>query len=552
MTTTFRFHGWTSFVLLVLGGLLAMAFREPRQALPMTARRPEDNGVLRVAYTQAMAPDPHQRLFPLAQQNQFVLSLWEPLVECDPLTGEPRPAAAASWEWSADKLSLTLKLSPDARWSNGDPVTAPDFVRGWIALLGRNREVAATLFPLRNAEAFHEGQIKDAGAVGVHALDDLTLRLELERPRSTLVAELADPLLSPWHRTSEKVLARRTYFADPAALVTNGPFHLVQANADGFRLAVEDHFHGRAGVRLAGVQFLRVDDLSMAPLLVEAGAVDLLSPTPFERTGKRLSNRHIKLESELALAVNSLDLNVTRGPLRDIRVRRALALAVDRAGPIRMFDSGGRLVPARSWVPDMPGRDGLVLMHEDADEARRLLAAAGYPGGAGFPILTLALQLALKADPYPAAWCERWYRELGIRTHIAYESPEVRQQRLRAGDYDVLYGQVIATVPDAGDLLSVFLTPPSSNNMMWTDPAVVTLLNEANTRTGRERLEKLAAAERAVLEAGPTIPMLFLRRQTMLAVEVKGWYADPLARQSLKRLWLEAAAPAEPRAESSL
>ena len=270
MTTAFRFHGWTSFALLVLGGLLSMAFREPRRALPMRARQPGDLGVLRVAYTQEMAPDPHQRLFPLAQQNQFALSLWEPLVECDPTTGEPRPAAAASWAWSDDKMSLTLKLAPDARWSNGDPVTAPDFVRGWLALLGRSREVAETLFPLRNAEAYHDGQLKDAGAVGVHALDDLTLRLELERPRSTLVAELADPLLSPWHHTSERVLGSRAYLVESTALVTNGPFRLVQANADRFRLAVNEHFHGRAGVRLAGVQFLHVDDRAMAPLLVEA------------------------------------------------------------------------------------------------------------------------------------------------------------------------------------------------------------------------------------------------------------------------------------------
>jgi ABC-type oligopeptide transport system substrate-binding subunit len=116
----------------------------------------------------------------------------------------------------------------------------------------------------------------------------------------------------------------------------------------------------------------------------------------------------------------------------------------------------------------------------------------------------------------------------------------------------VLYGQVIATVPDAGDLLSVFLIPPSSNNMMWTDPAVVALLNDANTRTGRERLAKLEAGERAAMDDVPTIPMLFLRRQTMQAIEVKGWYADPLARQSLKRLWLETAAPADPREESRL
>ncbi len=542
MTTNLRFHGWTSLALLVLVGLGAMVFLEPREALPVIPRRPEDRNVLRVASAQEMVPNPHQRVFPLAQDNQLLLSLWEPLVECDPATGVPRPAAAQSWAWSEDKVSLTLKLVPGARWSNGDPVTAQDFVRSWIRLLQPGEETAEALYPLKNAAAFQQGRIKDPSAVGVHALDDLTLRIDLDGPRSTLVAELADPLLSPWHRTSEAILASRAYVAQPATLVTNGPFHLVRANADGLRLEACDYFHDRAGVRLTGIQFVRTDSLSMAPLLVEAGVVDLLSPTPFGLKEGRLSNRGLKLESELALAVSSLDFNVTRGPLRDIRVRQALALAQDRAGPIAKFDTGGRMVPAWSWVPTMPGREGLVMMREDAREARRLLAAAGYPGGAGFPVLTMALPLWVKADPYPAAWSERWFQELGIRIHLTYEPMTLYQKRIGAGDYDVLYGQLLATVPDAGDLLSAFLMPAEASNMKWMDPAVVALLKEANTQTGPERLERLAAAERLALTAVPTVPMMFERRLAMTANEVQGWYADPLARQSLKRIWLDLAA----------
>jgi oligopeptide transport system substrate-binding protein len=550
MTRDMRFHWWTSGALLVLGGLMAMAFHAPQQSLQMLPRRPEDRNVLRVAYTQEMVPDPHKRIFPLAQHNQLILSLWEPLVECDPTTGEPQPAAARSWEWSPDKLSLTLDLAPGARWSNGDPLTAHDFVRGWLLLLRQGGMAAELLFPLRNAEAYQQGRVKEARAVGIRALDDHTLRLDLERPRSTLVAELADPLLSPWHRTSGKILTSRAYIDEPTSLVTNGPFRLVRANADGFRLEASEYYHGRAGVRLAGVQFLRADNIALGPLLVDAGVVDLITPTPYSGVGKKLSNRGIKLESELVLGVSSLDFNVTRGPLRDIRVRRALALAQDRAGPIKKF--GGRMVPAWSWVPDMPGRDGLVLMQENAEEARRFLAAAGYPAGAGFPILTLALPLWAKSDPYPAAWSERWFHELGIRTHITYEPTTLYQQRLQAGDYDVMYGQLIATVPDAGDLLSVFLMPAQSNNMKWSDPQVVALLSEANVRTGRERLLKLEAAERAAMAAVPTVPMMFERRETMEAAEVQGWYVDPLARQSLKRLWLENTANTTPGPEPGL
>ena len=93
MTTNPRVHWWISLALLSLGGLMAMVFWGPRQSLPVTPRPPEDANILRVAYTQYLLPDPHRRTFPITEHNNFILSLWEPLVECDPATGEPQPAA---------------------------------------------------------------------------------------------------------------------------------------------------------------------------------------------------------------------------------------------------------------------------------------------------------------------------------------------------------------------------------------------------------------------------------------------------------------------------
>ena len=524
--------------LLALCGTMTAIFWGPQKSLATVPRAPGDRNILRVAYTQILVPDPHQRSFPFPSANLFILSLWEPLVECDPATGQPRPAAAQSWEWSTDRLSLTLKLRPNARWSNGDQVTAQDFVRGWHRLLRQRIQVAQNLFPLKNAEAYHLGRIKDADTVGVRALDDLTLRLELEQVRSTLVSELADPLLSPLHRTDEKVLKEHLYFGQPGGLVTNGPFRLIQANYDGYRLATSEFYHGRSEIRLAGVHFIRADSLSVAPLLLAAGVVDVLTPTPFGVERAKPTTRQIVRTSELVLAVSALDFNVARGPLQDVRVRRALALALDRVGSIAEFDSAGRMVPAWSWVPSMPGRTGLVLLKEDANEARQLLASAGFPDGKGFPVLHLALPLWMQGDPYPAAWAERWFRELGVRTHVVYEPQPLMAKRSATGDYDVVYGTLIATVPDAGDLLSVFRMPARFSNTKWNDKDVICSLAEADTQTGAERLAILEKAERLAMAQVPSVPMMFERRQVMLAAEVKGWYPDPLARQSLKRLWL--------------
>ncbi len=539
MTTTPRDHWWTSLGLLVLAGGLALVFLGPRESLPGVRRGVAEADVLRIVYTQALRPDPHVRMLPLSTYNQFILSLWEPLVECDPLTGEPQPAAAAGWTWSDDHRLLTLRLRPDGRWSNGDPVTAQDFVRAWQRLLRARVDLAFTLFPVKNAEAYHRGQREHPEAVGLRALDDLTLQVELDQPRTSLLAELSDPLLAPLHHSAERVLADRSFYEQPAALVTNGPFRLREASADGYRLEASPFYHGRAGVRLAGVRFIRANSSTMGALLVSAGRADLMPSVNLSPGRTWPTRRAMAVESELELGVVGNYFNVTRGPLRDLRVRRALALALNRAELIEESDRA-RLVPAWSWVPDMPGRPGLVLFNEDAAEARRLLAEAGYPAGKGFPVLRMALPLWMEGNPYPAACGERWFKELGIRTYVAYESPAKRSERINAGDYDIIYGGLIATVPDPADLLSSFTMPAEYTETKWRDEETIRLMAAANQKTGGERLALVEQAERRAMAAVPVVPLMFERRHTLRAAEVKGWYGDPLARQSPKRLWLEA------------
>jgi oligopeptide transport system substrate-binding protein len=524
--------------LLVLGGGLALVFLGPRESLPGAERGTRDQNVLRIVYTQALRPDPHVRMLPLSTYNQFILSLWEPLVECDPLTGEPQPAAAASWTWSDDHRQLTLRLRPDGRWSNGDPVTAQDFVRAWQRLLRARIDLAYTLFPVKNAEAYHRGQRERPEALGLRALDDLTLQVELDQPRTTLLAELSDPLLAPLHHSTERVLSDRLFYEQPAALVTNGPFRLRQANADGYRLEASPAYHGHEGVRLAGVQFIRTNNTTTGALLVSAGRADLIPSVNLTAGRTWPTRRSMAVESELSLGVVGNYFNVTRGPLRDLRVRRALALALSREELIEESDRS-RLVPAWSWVPDMPGRPGLVLFNEDAAEARRLLAEAGYPAGKGFPVLRMALPLWMEGNPYPAACGERWFKELGIRTYVAYESPAKRNERINAGDYDVIYGGLIATVPDPADLLTSFTMPAEYSETKWRDEETIRLMAAANHKTGAERLALVEQAERRAMAAVPVVPLMFERRHTLRATEVQGWYSDPLARQSPKRLWLE-------------
>jgi oligopeptide transport system substrate-binding protein len=533
-------------------GLLMLAiWLAPRNGLPVMPRPAVDKDVLRVAYVQPVWPDPHSRGFPFPTQNQFVLCLWEPLIECDPETGQPQPAAAAGWRWSDDRRTLTIALRRDGRWSNGEPVTARDFVRAWRRLLHQDAHQAAVLFPVENAERFHREKTGKGDDLGLEAVDDFTLRIRLTAVRSTFVAELADPLLSPLHEGTERVLKEHRYRRDPAALVTNGAFCLEQAKAGSFRLKASAHYHSRSAVRLTGVEYICADSFRMARLLVAAGRVDLMAPIPPGAPVALPTDRCLTEESEMAMVITALDLNVTRGPLSDPRVRRALALAMDRAGSIRESDVD-RLVPAYSWVPDMPGRPGLSLLSENANEARRLLAEAGYAGGQDFPVLIMPVTVRDANYGYWQAWTERWFRELGIRTYLAFQTDDERKRCMKTGDYDVCPSGLIATVPDAGDMLGSFAFPEIFSGTRWINPEIKRLMAEANNTTGLERLQRLERIERLAMEAVPTIPMMFERRRTLLSVEVEGWYADPLGRQALKRLALRPLENGEPAGERAL
>jgi ABC-type oligopeptide transport system substrate-binding subunit len=111
-----------------------------------------------------------------------------------------------------------------------------------------------------------------------------------------------------------------------------------------------------------------------------------------------------------------------------------------------------------------------------------------------------------------------------------------RKQRMASGDYDIYYNALIATVPDAGDLLTTFAMPGVYNATRWESPEVTQLISRAEKKEGAERLALLERAERIVMDEVPTIPTMFEQRRTLLAIEVGGWYADPLGRQSLKNL----------------
>jgi oligopeptide transport system substrate-binding protein len=316
-------------------------------------------------------------------EARILTALYEGLVRADPRTGAPIPGMAESWSVSADGLTWTFALRGDSRWTNGDPVTARDFEYSFRRVLDPRTAApyADSLWCLRGAQAFSAGT-GGAEALGLRAPDDRTLVLELERPTPQLPALLLLAPLLPVHRGCVETWGRE--WIRPEHIVTNGPFRLVERRVrDRLRLARHEGYWGAADVALATIDAYAADGITTQLNMYLTGQVDWMVKPPTSLYDSVLA-RPDAIRGPQAGAT-FLRFNTTRAPFDDPRVRRALALALDREALARDIMRGGEL-PATSFVPAGLGMYvPATLAPADADAARALLAQAGYPGGAGFP-----------------------------------------------------------------------------------------------------------------------------------------------------------------------
>lgn len=319
-------------------------------------------------------------------------ALFEGLTWIDEKTTEPVPAAAARWEASPDGLIYTFHLRPDGRWSNSDPVTAADFVYSFRRILtpAFAASYSYMLWPIKNARAYNNGKITDFSQVGVEAVDATTLRVTLEKPTPYLPGLAAHTTWLPVHRATIEKFGRfdqkGTMWTRPGNLVGNGPFVLKEWVPNG-RIVVDKnpHYWDASHVRLNRIIFFPIENGDAEENAFRAGQLHVTYGLPITKIATYRRDHPEELRIDTRLASYYLFINVTRPPLDNPKLRRAMALAVDREAIARDVLVGSR-TPAHSFVPpDCAGYTSRAAVPDDFAEARRLLAEAGYPGGRGLP-----------------------------------------------------------------------------------------------------------------------------------------------------------------------
>jgi len=537
---------WRSLFLLV--GVVGFAGCGKRETLVESGNRTQ---VLHRSVGQDLKDlDPH--LATTAADYNVLSALFEGLVAEDPVDLHPVPGVAASWDVTDGGLTYTFHLRPEARWSNGDPVTAQDFANAFKRVLTPAFAApnAPALYLIRGAEDFHKEREKDFAKVGIAAPDARTLRLTLAHPTPSFLSQLNQAVWFPVHLASiEKngsATDRANTWARPGRLVGNGPFRL-EAWLTGQEIVVTKAatYWDAATVRLAGIHFHTIEGVDTEERAYRAGQLHLTDALPAGKIDSYQQEAPGQLRIDPLLNTYFYRLNLTRPGLRSVQVRRALSLGIDRNAIVAKILRGGQL-PARAFTP--PGTASYTFPVTATDHAaevataRQLLAEAGFPDGKGLPPIELLYNTSENHRLIAEAIQEMWRRDLGVEIRVASQEFNSTLEARRSGAYDILRSSWSADYIDPASFLDIFRSDSGNNFTGWSSPEYDAALTAAGrTAVPAERNALFQKAEALLLAAAPIIPVYHYTHVFVIRPEVKGWNPTLLDHHPYKTVWLEAA-----------
>ncbi|MDR2675024.1 MAG: peptide ABC transporter substrate-binding protein [Opitutaceae bacterium] len=489
--------------------------------------------------------DPH--IADTHQTFQIIMALFEGLAQYDPVTCEPRPAVATGWEVSDDGLTWTFSLRPDARWSNGDPVTAHDFVFAYRRMLspGLAAEYAYMLYALKNGEAFNTGKITAPGQIGARALGDRTLVLTLEHPVPHLPAMACHSAWYPVHPPTINKFGRMdrrgTLWTRPGNMVGNGYFTLAEWTPhQRIRCIKNETYWDRENVLLNEVMFFPIENEDAEERAFRTGRLHVTATLPVPKIAVYKNDPRGVYEPSPMFATYFYRFNVNTPPLNDPRVRRALSLAIDRGRLVRFVARGGQLPAAGLTPPGIPGFDPAASPGADIGRAQKLLAEAGFPGGAGFPRLEILFNTNQGHRQIAEAVSEMWRQNLGIDIGLYNQEGKVWSETMRRMDYQIVRSGWVGDYLDPGTFLDIMASDSGNNQTGWSHAGYDRLLALARSEPDRaKRFEYYQRCEEILAGEAPLAPVYFYVRNNLRLPGVKGWAGNPLDLHPLKGVHIE-------------
>jgi oligopeptide transport system substrate-binding protein len=448
------------------------------------------------------------------------------------------PGVAAKWNVSSDGKTYIFRLRKNAKWSNGDPVTAGDFEYAWKRLLNPQlaAEYASSLYVLVNGEEYNSGKISDASKVGVKAKDPLTLVVTLKAPCPYFPVLTAHHSLFPVNRKAVEANPDK-WANDPKTLVGNGPFKLVNwVHQERLEFIPNPYYWNRRKVKLTRLIFYTVEEQSTALTMFETGQLDIDNELPQAELPRLQSEGILKFNP--ILGTYFYRFNTKKPPFNDVRVRKALALAIDRNLLIKYVAKGGQK-PALAMVPygvadASPKRSfrqvgGNYFKDNDIQHAKKLLSEAGYSDIKKFPAVEILYNTSEAHKQVAEAIQEMWAKNLGIKATLTNQEWKVYLTSEDEGNFQIARAGWIADYVDPMTFLDMWTTHNGNNDTGWSNASYDRLITKAqNSGDPKTRIKLMHDAEKILMSEMPIAPIYFYTRPYLCKDYVKGYLYSSL------------------------
>lgn len=444
----------------------------------------------------------------------------------------PAPGTAEKWVVSPDGKTYTFTIRKNARWSNGDPVTAVDFEYAWKRLLDPDTASsnASQLFYLRNAEDYYTGKIKNDSQVGVKATGKYTLVVTLNAPCSYFPALTINPSLYPVN--SKVVKANPNQWAgNPETYVGNGPFRLTRwVHHEKLELAPNPYYWNKTKVKLQKLVYYTVEEQSTALTMFDTGQLDLCDELPRPEIPRLTAAGLIKQSPSIGTYYYMF--NTKKPPFNDPRVRKALALAINRNQIVKYITKAGEK-PAVGFVPyGIPDANpnqifrkvgGDYLKDNNIGQAKKLLAEAGYTDMNKFPAVEVLYNTNETNKQIAEVIQEMWREKLGVKTTLVNQEWKVYLESRSTGNFQVARSSWIGDYVDPVTFLDIWTTGNGNNFTGWTNARYDQLIDTAkSTNNPKVRYQALHDAEKLLMNEMPILPIYFYTRPYIIKPWVKG------------------------------
>ncbi|WP_042455431.1 peptide ABC transporter substrate-binding protein [Neobacillus dielmonensis] len=453
---------------------------------------------------------------------------------------EPQAAIAEKWDVSKDGKTYTFHIRDNAKWSNGDDVTAGDFVFAWKRLLDPNTASSAAFLAyfIEGGEAYNNGE-GSADDVKVKAVDDKTFEVTLVSPQAYFLSVITNPCFFP---INEKVAKENpNWFAEADSFVANGPYKLSEWNHDSnFVMVKNDKYWDAKNVKIDKINWAMVDDDNTEYQMYTTGELDS-SDVPPELAEKLFKDGKVKVEDQAGLYFYRL--NVNKAPFNNVNIRKAFAMAINQKQIVDLV-TRNQEKPAYGFVSpgfnDANGKDFRKtsgdLVKTDAAKAKELLKKGMEEEGyTTLPEVTLTYSTSDIHKKMAEAVQQMIKENIGVDVKLAGMESNVFTDEQKALNLQFSRSSFLNDYADPINSLENFVTGSPMNRTGWSNAEFDQLIKDAKLeKDEKKRFDMMYKAEKILFDEMPIIPVHFYNQVYLQSDAVTGIVRHPVGYLELK------------------